>query len=98
MNIANYDIQPIMLYLPDTEKWRQRAVDGEKHFNEAGIENVIKIPGIYGEGVGGGVRKEDTALKEKLNAAISALAKAGKFEEITKNYPQLVGKMTLPKG
>ena len=52
MNIANYDIQPIMLYLPDTEKWRQRAIDGEKHFNEAGIENVIKIPGIYGEGFG----------------------------------------------
>jgi hypothetical protein len=32
MNIANYDIQPIMLYLPDTEKWRQRAIDGEKAF------------------------------------------------------------------
>jgi polar amino acid transport system substrate-binding protein len=52
---------------------------------------------IYGEGVGGGVRKEDTALKEKLNTAISALAKAGKFEEITSKYPDLVGKMTLPK-
>ena len=62
------------------------------------VEKPADDPGIYGEGVGGGVRKEDTALKEKLNAAISALAKAGKFEEITKNYPQLVGKMTLPKG
>jgi polar amino acid transport system substrate-binding protein len=55
-------------------------------------------PGIYGEGVGGGVRKDDTALKEKLNAAIVALAKAGTFEEITAKYPDLVGKMTLPKG
>ena len=55
-------------------------------------------PGIYGEGVGGGVRKEDTALKEKLSAAIGALAKAGTFDEITAKYPQLVGKMTLPKG
>ena len=54
-------------------------------------------PGIYGEGVGAGVRKEDTALKDKLNAAISAMAKAGKFDEITAKYPQLVGKMTLPK-
>ena len=32
-----------------------------------------------------------------LNAAISAMAKAGKFDEITVKYPQLVGKMTLPK-
>lgn len=61
------------------------------------IEKPKDDPGIYGEGVGGGVRKEDTALKEKLNAAIAALAKAGKFEEITTKYPQLVGKMTLPK-
>ncbi|MFN4144025.1 transporter substrate-binding domain-containing protein [Aestuariivirga sp.] len=61
------------------------------------IEKPKDDPGIYGEGVGGGVRKEDTALKEKLNAAISALAKAGKFDEITQKYPQLVGKMTLPK-
>lgn len=54
-------------------------------------------PDIYGEGVGGGVRKEDTALKEKLNAAISALAKNGKFDEITARYPELVGKITVPK-
>ena len=54
-------------------------------------------PGIYGEGVGAGVRKEDTALRDKLNAAITAMAKAGKFDEITAKYPQLVGKMTLPK-
>ena len=35
--------------------------------------------------MGAGVRKEDTALKDKLNAAITAMAKAGKLEEITKN-------------
>lgn len=62
------------------------------------VEKPKDDPGIYGEGVGAGVRKEDTALKDKLNAGIAALAKAGKFEEITKNYPQLVGKMTLPTG
>ena len=61
------------------------------------IEKPKDDPGIYGEGVGGGVRKDDTALKEKLNAAIGVLAKAGKFDEITAKYPQLVGKMTLPK-
>ena len=47
--------------------------------------------------MGAGVRKEDTALKDKLNTAITAMAKAGKFDAITAKYPQLVGKMTLPK-
>ncbi len=52
---------------------------------------------ILGIGVGGGLRKEDVALKEKLNAAIAALAKAGEFEKITAKYPELVGKMITPK-
>ena len=59
---------------------------------------VADTPDIYGEGTGGGVRQEDTALRDKLNAAITALAKAGGFEAITAKYPDLVGKMTLPKG
>jgi polar amino acid transport system substrate-binding protein len=52
---------------------------------------------ILGEGAGAGIRKEDTALKDKINAAISELAKAGKIEEITKKYPALDGKLILPK-
>jgi polar amino acid transport system substrate-binding protein len=60
-------------------------------------DQVKDDPAILGEGVGGGIRKEDTALKEKLNAAIAALAKQGKFVEITKNYPDLVGKMINPE-
>jgi polar amino acid transport system substrate-binding protein len=55
-------------------------------------------PETLGSGVGAGIRKEDTALKEKINAAIEGLAKAGKFEEITSKYPELVGKMIVPKG
>jgi polar amino acid transport system substrate-binding protein len=51
---------------------------------------------ILGEGVGAGIRKEDTAVKEKMNAAIAALAAAGKFNEITAKYPELVGKMITP--
>ncbi len=51
---------------------------------------------ILGEGVGGGIRKEDTALKEKLDAAIGALAKEGQFDKITAKYPELVGKMITP--
>jgi polar amino acid transport system substrate-binding protein len=51
---------------------------------------------ILGEGVGGGIRKEDTQLKEKLNAAIGELAKSGELQKITENYPDLNGKMILP--
>jgi elongation factor Ts len=58
--------------------------------------HVPDDPVILGIGVGAGLRKEDTALKDKINAAIAALAKAGKFEEITNKYPELVGKMILP--
>jgi polar amino acid transport system substrate-binding protein len=50
---------------------------------------------ILGEGVGGGIRKEDTELKAKLDAAIEALAKAGEIKKITEKYPDLVGKMIL---
>jgi len=58
---------------------------------------VPEDPEILGEGVGGGIRKEDTALKEKLNAAIKAVADEGGFDKITANYPELVGKMIMPK-
>ena len=51
-----------------------------------------------GEGVGAGILKENTALKDKINMAIAELAKAGKFEEITAKYPELVGKMITPGG
>ncbi|MCB1378029.1 MAG: transporter substrate-binding domain-containing protein [Alphaproteobacteria bacterium] len=51
-----------------------------------------------GEGVGAGIRKDDGALKEKINMAIAELAKAGKFDEITSKYPELVGKMIVPAG
>jgi polar amino acid transport system substrate-binding protein len=52
---------------------------------------------ILGDGVGAGIRKEDTALKDKMNKAIKELAAAGEFDKITAKYPQLVGKMKMPK-
>lgn len=58
---------------------------------------VPEDPEILGEGVGGGVRKEDTELKAKLDAAIDALAKSGEINKITEKYPELVGKMILPQ-
>jgi polar amino acid transport system substrate-binding protein len=51
---------------------------------------------ILGEGVGGGIRKEDTELKAKLDAAIVELAKAGEIAAITKKYPELEGKLVSP--
>ncbi len=52
---------------------------------------------IFGEGVGGGVRKDDTALKEKLNTGIAEVVKSGKYEEILKNYPGLAEQITKPQ-
>jgi polar amino acid transport system substrate-binding protein len=53
-------------------------------------------PAILGEGVGGGVRKEDTALKEKLNQALSELVKNGELQKITDKYPDLKPVVVLP--
>lgn len=58
--------------------------------------NVPEDKEILGEGVGGGVRKEDTELKAKLDAAIVELAKSGEIAAITKKYPALDGKMLIP--
>ncbi|MFW8588538.1 transporter substrate-binding domain-containing protein [Rhizobium beringeri] len=39
-----------------------------------------------GAGVSGGLRKEDTELKAKLNTAISAVRASGQYDAITKKY------------
>jgi polar amino acid transport system substrate-binding protein len=41
---------------------------------------------ILGPGVGAGLRKDDTATKERINAAIKAIRDNGKYDEITKKY------------
>ena len=41
---------------------------------------------ILGAGVAGGLRKDDTALKAKLNAAIAAVRANGQYDEITRKY------------
>ncbi len=41
---------------------------------------------VFGTGVGGGVRKTDQALKEKLNAAIKAIRANGTYDAIAKKY------------
>ncbi len=41
---------------------------------------------ILGKGVGAGVRKDDDALREKLNAGIAAILADGTHEKITQKY------------
>ena len=48
--------------------------------------NVEDDPAILGLGVGIGVRKEDGALKEKLNAAIKAIRANGTYDTFSKKY------------
>ncbi len=41
---------------------------------------------ILGPGIGVGLRKEDTELKGKINAAIKSLRDTGKYDEMAKKY------------
>jgi polar amino acid transport system substrate-binding protein len=50
---------------------------------------------VLGNGVGAAFRKEDTALRDKMNAAIKSLAAKGVFEELTTKY-KLNGMLQLP--
>lgn len=48
--------------------------------------NVAPDLEVLGPGVGAGVRKDDTALKDKINAGIKDIRANGKYAEITKKY------------
>ena len=41
---------------------------------------------VLGPGIGVGLRKEDTDLKDKINAAIKGIRTSGKYDEISKKY------------
>lgn len=69
------------------------ASDRGKDFE---IKAVCPQDKILGYGVGGGIRKDDTALKDKLNAALKTVVDSGKWDEITKKYPGLDGLMIKP--
>jgi polar amino acid transport system substrate-binding protein len=48
--------------------------------------NVADDVELLGLGAGFGFRKEDAALRDKVNAAIKAIRENGKYAEITKRY------------
>lgn len=53
-------------------------------------------PEVLGEGVGVGLRQGDTALKDKIDTAIKAMAAAGTFEAISKKNG-ILGLIATPK-
>lgn len=69
------------------------ASDNGKDFME---KAVCPQDPLLGYGVGGGVRKEDTALRDKLSEGIKAVVTSGKWDEITAKYPELVGQLVKP--
>jgi polar amino acid transport system substrate-binding protein len=48
--------------------------------------NVAEDLDVLGAGVGVGMRKEDTALKDKINAAIKAIRADGSYDTFSKKY------------
>jgi polar amino acid transport system substrate-binding protein len=64
------------------------AEDFVKANADKGIENKLIVPAdpIFGTGAGAGLRKGDTALKDKINAAIKALRASGEYDTIAKKY------------
>lgn len=53
-----------------------------------GMEQVAVAPqdAAFGEGIGVGVRKEDTELLAKINAGIAGLLDSGEYDEIAQKY------------
>ncbi|WP_181707833.1 ABC transporter substrate-binding protein [Chthonobacter rhizosphaerae] len=50
------------------------------------VGTITPVKEIHGEGAGIALRKEDTDLKEKFNAAIQAIRQNGTYEKINKQY------------
>lgn len=53
MNIAGYNIQPILLYLPDTQAWLDRWEAMKQHLEYCGVfGEVLHVPGVHAEKFG----------------------------------------------
>jgi polar amino acid transport system substrate-binding protein len=51
---------------------------------------------LLGYGVGGGVRKGDTVLRDKLSEGIKKVVESGEYDKITAKYPELEGQLVKP--
>ena len=56
-----------------------------------GCRAEVRVPRI------GGIRKSDTALRDKLNAGIAAVVKSGKYDEMMQAYPGLSDQIQKPQ-
>jgi len=55
-------------------------------FEEKGTGSVRMDPLLYGLGVGAGLRKGDTALKSRIDDALTQLHDSGKYAQISEKY------------
>lgn len=64
------------------------AADFVKANADKGVESKLIVPAdpIFGSGAGAGLRKGDTKLKERINAAIKALRASGEYDAVAKKY------------
>ena len=51
-----------------------------------GAKLIVPADPIFGVGAGAGLRKNDTKLKDKINAAIKAVRASGEYDTIAKKY------------
>lgn len=55
-------------------------------FEEKGTGSVKMDPLLYGLGIGAGLRKGDTALKARIDEALTQLHDSGKYTQISQKY------------
>lgn len=60
------------------------------------VKTVCPDNDVLGYGTGAGVRRGDTALRDRVSAAILAVAKDGTWDKITAQYPSLKGVLIKP--
>jgi polar amino acid transport system substrate-binding protein len=53
---------------------------------EMAVKATAPADPLLGQGVGGGLRKEDIALKARLDAAIAALRQDGRYDALARRY------------
>ena len=61
------------------------------------VKSICPADPVLGEGVGGGLRKGDEALRETVSGAIRAVVQSGEWDAITAKYPGLSEAITKPQ-